>query len=155
MKHLLPEHVINLFEIGTVIYDLTNFFIRDLQYLVTSILQNVVMEIYAVQEWGLDLAKESTLNSATVKYTDFLLATASGKVEGVKGPGLLATPFEKTKVAAYTLGAMTPCMRLYAFLGKELLTCCDSTDETISHPYKKWIDSYASDSFEVNLLHFH
>lgn len=117
-----------------------------------SVLEELRLHDSFVQEWGLDLAKESTLNSATVKYTDFLLATASGKVEGVKGPGLLATPFEKTKVAAYTLGAMTPCMRLYAFLGKELLTCCDSTDETISHPYKKWIDSYASDSFEASAL---
>ncbi|KAL6579856.1 hypothetical protein OROMI_007880 [Orobanche minor] len=60
-------------------------------------------------EWRLD-AKDISISSAAVKYTEFLLATASGKVEGVKCPGKLATPFERTKVAAYTLGAMTPCM---------------------------------------------
>lgn len=101
----------------------------------------------ATQEWGADLAKEVSVNSATVKYTDFLLATASGKVEGVKAPGKLATPFERTKIAAYTLGAMTPCMRLYAFLGKEFLALRDNNEE--SHPYQKWIDNYSSESFEV------
>lgn len=100
-----------------------------------------------MQEWGFDLAKYNTLNPATVKYTDFLLATASGKVEGVKGPGKLSTPFEKTKIAAYTLGAMTPCMRLYAFIGKELQSFLDINGS--SHPYKKWIDNYASKDFEV------
>lgn len=100
-----------------------------------------------MQEWGSDLAKESSVNSATVKYTDFLLATASGKVEGVKGPGKLATPFEKTKVAAYTLGAMTPCMRLYAYLGKELEALLDLHEG--SHPYRKWIENYSSEGFQV------
>lgn len=102
-----------------------------------------------MQEWGIiDLSKEGPINSATVKYKDFLLATASGKVEGVKGPGKLATPFERTKVAAYTLGAITPCMRLYAFLAKELQALVDSEDG--SHPYKKWIDNYSSDGFQVS-----
>lgn len=76
-----------------------------------------------------------------------MLATASGKVEGVKGPGKLATPFERTKVAAYTIGAMTPCMRLYAFLGKEFQALLDANKD--SHPYKKWIDNYSSDGFQV------
>lgn len=103
-----------------------------------------------MQEWGIDFAKETTPNSATVKYTDFLLATAAGKVEGEKGPGKIATPFEKTKIAAYTLGAMTPCMRLYAFLGKELRPFLGPIET--SHRYKKWIDSYSSESFEVCLV---
>lgn len=104
---------------------------------------------WCTQEWGIDATKETTPNPATVKYTEFLLATASGKVEGLKAPGKLATPFEKTKVAAYTLAAMTPCMRLYAFLGKEMLGLLD-TSET-SHPYKKWIDNYSSEDFQVQL----
>lgn len=103
-----------------------------------------------VQEWGLDLAKEHSINSATVKYTDFLLATASGKIEGLKGPGKLATPFEKTKIAAYTLGAMTPCMRLYAFLGKKFQELWDSNGST--HPYDKWIHNYSSDGFQASTL---
>lgn len=101
-----------------------------------------------MQEWSSDPTKEINLSPATVKYTDFLLATASGKVEGVKGPGKLATPFEKTKVAAYTLGATTPCMKLYAFLGKELQQFVNLNEN--SHPYKKWIDNYSSTAFQVS-----
>lgn len=95
----------------------------------------------------MDLAKEHGISSATVKYTDFLLATASGKIEGLKSSGKLATPFEKTKIAAYTLGAMSPCMRLYAFLGEKIKELPHSNEST--HPYSKWINNYSSDSFQV------
>lgn len=76
-----------------------------------------------------------------------MLATASGKVEGLKAPGKLTTPFEKTKIAAYTLGAMTPCMRLYAFLGKEFQALLEPNEP--DHPYKKWIENYSSEDFQV------
>ncbi|CAK7341205.1 unnamed protein product [Dovyalis caffra] len=115
-----------------------------------GVLEELKMHNSFIQEWGIDPGKERTINSATVKYTDFLLATASGKVEGLKGPGKLATPFERTKVAAYTLGAMTPCMRLYSFLGKELQALLDPEDD--GHPYKKWIDNYSSESFQASAL---
>ncbi|PIN11147.1 Aminopyrimidine aminohydrolase [Handroanthus impetiginosus] len=115
-----------------------------------NVLEELKMHNSFVQEWGFDLPKESTPNAATVKYTDFLLATASGKIEGVKAPGKLATPFEKTKLAAYTLGAMTPCMRLYAFLGKEFQLFLDANEGI--HPYKKWINNYSSESFQAAAL---
>lgn len=98
----------------------------------------------AIQDWGFDLPKEIPYNSATSKYTDFLLATASGKT---------ATPFEKTKVAAYTLAAIAPYMRFYAFISNEIQTLLDPNDG--SHKYKKWIDSYSSQSFEVGLVILH
>ncbi|KAJ7973526.1 Heme oxygenase-like multi-helical protein [Quillaja saponaria] len=113
-----------------------------------EVLEELKMHDSLVQEWGSDLPKD--ISSATVKYTDFLLATASGKVEGVKCPGKLATPFEKTKVAAYTLGAMTPCMRLYAFLGKELQEFLDSNENI--HPFRKWIENYSSESFQASAV---
>lgn len=122
----------------------------DFNDLKKSVLEELKMHHSFVQEWGSDPTKDNNLSPATVKYTDFLLATASGKVEGVKGPGKLATPFEKTKVAAYTLGASTPCMRLYAFLGKELQQFVN-LDEN-SHPYKKWIDNYSSTAFQASAL---
>ncbi|KAL4190675.1 hypothetical protein AMTRI_Chr07g25910 [Amborella trichopoda] len=113
-----------------------------------GVLEELKMHESYAEEWGVDLVKESTPSSATTKYIDFLMATAAGKVEGGKGPSRIATPFEKTKIAAYTVGAMTPCMRLYAFLGKELQRFVNSAD----HQYKKWIDIYSSDSFEVAAL---
>ncbi|CAK9149965.1 unnamed protein product [Ilex paraguariensis] len=92
-----------------------------------------------VRELGFELPKESTSDSATDKYTDFLLATASGKVEGEKFSGKIATPFEKTKLAAYTLGAIAPCMRLFGFINKEIQALVDPTES--NHIYKKWIDN--------------
>lgn len=97
----------------------------------------------------MDPAKETTVaNPATTRYCDFLIATASGKVDYGKGPGKIATPFEMTKIAAYTVGAMTPCMRLYAHLGKELKIFLER-EENDPHPHKKWIDTYSSKDFEV------
>lgn len=116
-----------------------------------DVLEELKMHDSFVEEWGSGMVKDCSLNSATVKYTDFLLATASGKVEGVKGPGKLATPFEKTKLAAYTLGAMTPCMKLYAFIGNELQALLDS-NESSGHLYKKWIDNYSSEGFQASAL---
>ncbi|KAE8699171.1 putative aminopyrimidine aminohydrolase [Hibiscus syriacus] len=113
-------------------------------------LEELKMHNSFVQEWGSDCVKECPVNSATLKYTEFLLATASGKVEGLKAPGTLATPFEKTKIAAYTLGAMTPCMRLYAFLGKEFQALLESNEH--DHPYKKWIENYSSENFQASAL---
>ncbi|CAN1233964.1 Bifunctional TH2 protein, mitochondrial [Linum perenne] len=114
-----------------------------------AVLEELKMHNSFVQEWGIDPAKEVLANSATVRYTEFLLDTASGKV-GVKGPGKLATPFERTKLAAYTLGAMAPCMRLYAFLGKELQAFGDTNNG--NHPYKKWIENYSCDNFQASAL---
>ncbi|MQM05619.1 hypothetical protein Taro_038438, partial [Colocasia esculenta] len=101
-------------------------------------------------EWGVDVTKEISPNPATVKYTSFLLATAVGKVDGGKAPATIATPFEKTKIAAYIVAAMTPCMRLYAFLGTEILKLLGL--DVSSHPYKKWINTYASPDFEASAL---
>ncbi|KAF2307145.1 hypothetical protein GH714_025106 [Hevea brasiliensis] len=101
-----------------------------------------------VHEWGFELPPESTSIVATANYADFLLATASGKVEGEKVPGKIATPFERIKLAAYTLGAMAPCIRLYASICKEIHHLLDPEDS--SHIYRKWVDNYCSENFEVS-----
>lgn len=58
-------------------------------------------------------------------YTDFLLRTAWHE-----GPG-------------ETVAAMTPCMRLYAWLGKAL-----RAESKPGNPYARWIEAYSSDAFE-------
>lgn len=100
-----------------------------------------------IQEWGFELPDESIPISATVKFTDFLLAAASGRIEGEKVPGKIATPFERTKIAAYTLAALGPCMRLYAYISSEIQALLKPDDS--NHLYKKWIDSYSSQNSEV------
>nr|GMC77228.1 probable aminopyrimidine aminohydrolase, mitochondrial [Ipomoea batatas] len=116
--------------------------IRELMY---TTLDKLNLHDSFVQEWGSDVVKDTTLNPATSKCTDFLLATALGKIDGVKATGKLATPFEKTKLSAYTLGAVTSCIRLYAYIGKELQGLIDGKS---NHRYKKWIENYSSDSFQ-------
>lgn len=77
------------------------------------------------QAWGVDLRTVEP-GQATRQYTDFLLNTAWSA-----DPGTTAV-------------AMSPCMRLYAFLGQSLARSQSATP----HAYSAWIDTYSSDQFE-------
>lgn len=74
------------------------------------------------REWDIDLASVEPL-PATLAYTDFLLA-AAGRGE----PGQICA-------------AMTPCMRLYAYLGQSLAPAPSNT-------YAEWVTTYADPVFE-------
>ena len=63
-------------------------------------------------------------NSACRAYTDFLLRTAWHTSLGE------------------TVAAMTPCMRLYAYLGREL-----ASKWSLHHPYRWWIETYSGEEF--------
>lgn len=73
--------------------------------------------------WAVDLAAEPA--PATRAYTDFLLRVAALEPVG------------------HLCAAMTPCMRLYAWLGGELepMAAPDS-------PYREWVETYADPAFE-------
>ena len=75
-------------------------------------------------ELGVDLARVSP-NRACQAYTDFLLRTAWHASLG--------------EIAA----AVTPCMRLYAYLGSQLAGGSHS-----QHPYRRWIETYSGAEFE-------
>ncbi|KAI3898157.1 hypothetical protein MKW92_014890 [Papaver armeniacum] len=92
------------------------------------------------QKLGLDPTRETTLHTATAKYKEFLLATASGDIQGH------AIPIHQSKIPAYTLGATTPSLRLYAFLSKAVRELVTSDDT--SHPRSK---SY--ENFKTSYLH--
>ena len=77
-------------------------------------------------ELGVDLERVAP-NAACRSYTDFLLRTAWHDSLGD------------------TVAAMTPCMRLYAYLGGELRGQC-STQE---HPYRRWIEAYSGEDFRA------
>jgi thiaminase/transcriptional activator TenA len=72
--------------------------------------------------WGIDMSDVEPA-SATLAYTEFLLATAA-----TGGLGMV-------------FAAMTPCMRLYAWLGATL-------DESAAGQYAQWVQTYADPSFE-------
>ncbi|GMI88823.1 PALE GREEN 1, THIAMINE REQUIRING 2 [Hibiscus trionum] len=118
----------------------------DISKLRKSILGALKLHDSFVEEWGLDLIQECPVNPATLKYTEFVLATASGDVAELKAQGKLTTRFGRTKVAAYALGAITPCVRLHGFLGKELQAFADPNEG--NHPYQKWIFNYSSEDFK-------
>jgi thiaminase (transcriptional activator TenA) len=71
--------------------------------------------------WGIDMSDVEP-SSATLAYTEFLLATAA-----TGGLGMV-------------FAAMTPCMRLYAWLGATL-------DESAAGQYAQWVQTYADPSF--------
>jgi thiaminase/transcriptional activator TenA len=73
-------------------------------------------------EWGIDMAGV-TPATATLAYTEFLLATAATGGLGV------------------VCAAMTPCMRLYAHIGRSL-------DAGAAGPYAAWVQTYADPGFE-------
>lgn len=72
--------------------------------------------------WGIDMAGVEP-SAATLAYTDFLLATAATSDLGV------------------ILAAMTPCMRLYAWLGSSL-------DADKAGQYAEWVKTYADPGFD-------
>ena len=73
--------------------------------------------------WGIDMVGVSP-SSATLAYTDFVLATAA-----TGGLGMV-------------FAAMTPCMRLYAWLGAQL-------DAGTAGPYAEWVATYADPQFQA------
>lgn len=75
------------------------------------------------RKWDIDLAKVTPL-PATRAYTDFLLRTAWEAEVGE------------------ILAAMAPCMRLYAWLGEQLVA-----RRTPEHPYGEWLVTYSSSEF--------
>ena len=76
------------------------------------------------ERWGISLSPEPL--PATSAYCDFLLRIASLDPVG------------------HTVAAMTPCMRLYAFLGQQLAPKLDPES-----PYREWVETYSSAEVEA------
>ncbi len=91
--------------------------------LIGGVGEELGMHASYASRWGIAMA-EVEPSSATLAYTDFLLAIAA--------TGALGTVF----------AAMTPCMRLYAWLGSEL-------DADAAGPYAEWVRTYADPGFQA------
>lgn len=92
--------------------------------LAAGVLEELTLHQGYAASWGVELNDVSP-GAATRRYTDFLLSTAWGKDLGI------------------ITAAMTPCMRLYAALGKEL-----AQPAVPQHRYADWIRTYSGDEFE-------
>jgi thiaminase (transcriptional activator TenA) len=74
--------------------------------------------------WDVDLGQAA--GPATAAYTNFLLAVAALEPIG------------------HIVAAMTPCMRLYAYLGQQL-----APRTKPESPYREWMTTYSSAEFEA------
>jgi len=95
-----------------------------LHRLMGGVLDELKLHTRYAENLGIDLA-DVRPNPAARAYTDFLLRTA-----------WMADIGE-------IIAAMTPCMRLYAYLGQEL-----AVEVRSQNPYREWIETYSSDEFE-------
>ncbi|OCQ95698.1 TenA family transcriptional regulator [Nostoc sp. MBR 210] len=93
--------------------------------LVGGVLAELQLHQSYAAKWGVNLHSVEP-GAATRRYTDFLLATAWSSDVGI--------------IAA----AMSPCMRLYAFLGEQL--ACHGIPH---HQYADWIRTYSSADFQL------
>ena len=91
--------------------------------LIGGVLEELKLHRAYAGEQGIDLNRVVP-NAACRAYTDFLLRTAWHTSLGE------------------TIAAMTPCMRLYAYLGGELVLKCSQP-----HPYRRWIEAYSAEEF--------
>ena len=100
--------------------------IRKLSKLLMGVSEELILHETYAQEWDIDLSNNH-IKKATKNYTDFLDDT-SKKLSSVE-----------------IMFAMTPCMRLYSWIGKSLYK------EDFDIKYKEWIITYSDKSFE-NLI---
>ncbi len=92
--------------------------------LITGVLDELKLHASYASRLGIDMARVTPV-AATTAYVDFLLAAAR---RGVLGE---------------TIAAMTPCMRLYAFLGQSLAR------GPVAPAYAEWVKTYADPGFEA------
>lgn len=102
---------------------------RETLFALEALLHGVVEELnlhkdYA-RRWDVKLTGVKPM-AATSAYVDFLLATTA------------------TGTVGEICSAMTPCMRLYAYLGQSLAM----RQGRNTHNYTEWIQTYSSGAFE-------
>lgn len=98
---------------------------RRLHGLMGGVLDELKLHTTYARNLGIDL-EDVRPGPATRAYTDFLLRTAW------------------TADIGEIMAAMTPCMRLYAYLGQEL-----AVGDHSRNPYRAWIETYSSEAFEA------
>lgn len=98
--------------------------LQDFADLIAGVLDELKLHKAYAARWQVDLDGVTPI-AATRAYVDFLLETAR---RGELGE---------------TIAAMTPCMRLYAFLGQSLAA------QPVAEKYAEWVRTYADPGFEA------
>jgi thiaminase/transcriptional activator TenA len=101
--------------------------LREFFDLLAGALDELRLHAAYAARWGVQVG-DAEPAPATLAYNEFLLSTAA-----LGGVG-------------ETCAAMTPCMRLYAYLGGSLAAAGSDTDQ---NPYAEWVRTYAAPEFEA------
>jgi len=101
--------------------------LRDFFDLLAGALDELRLHASYAARWGVKVG-DALPTRATLGYTDFLLSTAA-----LGGVG-------------EACAAMTPCMRLYAYLGRSLAASGAAME---NNPYAEWVRTYAAPQFEA------
>ncbi len=96
--------------------------IRKLSELLMGVSEELILHETYAKEWDIDLSN-NYIKKTTKNYTDFL-DDASNRLSSIE-----------------IMFAMTPCMRLYSWIGKSLY------EEDFDNKYKEWILTYSDESF--------
>lgn len=96
----------------------------SLHKLADGVLEELKLHEQYAAGWGVDVINVKP-GPATRRYTDFVLATAWAHDTGI------------------TVVALSPCMRLYAYLGQQL-----AKQNPPDHQYIDWIRTYSSQDIE-------
>jgi len=97
--------------------------IKSLSRLLVGVSEELILHETYAKEWDIDLST-NYIKPATENYTDFL-DDVSKKLSAVE-----------------IMFAMTPCMRLYSWIGKNL------SEKILNNPYSNWIITYSDESFD-------
>ena len=95
---------------------------KVLSQLLEGVSEELILHETYAKEWDIDLTN-NFIKPATQNYTDFL------------------DEVSKKQSAVEIMFAMTPCMRLYSWIGKSL------SNKVLNNPYKEWIITYSDESF--------
>ena len=96
---------------------------KVLSQLLQGVSEELILHETYAKEWDIDLTKKY-IEPATQNYTEFLEEVS------------------KKNSALEIMFAMTPCMRLYSWIGKSL------SNKVLNNPYKEWIITYSHESFD-------
>ncbi|DAZ93557.1 TPA: hypothetical protein N0F65_006545 [Lagenidium giganteum] len=90
-----------------------------------------------LQSFGIELfhVTRASAAAATKNYVDFLLETAKSR-----------------QSVAEILAAMTPCARLYSFIGRSIRAAQVAVGSSTENPYQRWIDTYGQTEFDDSAL---
>ena len=97
--------------------------IKILSQLLVGVSEELILHETYSKKWDIDLTNNH-IKPATQNYTYFLEEVS------------------KKQSAVEIMFAMTPCMRLYSWIGKAL------SNYTLNNPYKEWIITYSDESFD-------